>query len=169
MYNSKKISGFSFGKIIYMKRLIYFFVFLFFITVSAGSQQLLASLEKLNWLEGDWIRTNTKPGRSGSEHWQKISATEWQGTGITMKGTDTSFVEKLKLVANDGAIFYVADVTGNNGQVFFKFTRFDENGFTCENPRHDFPKKIDYQRNGNSLKATISGDGKSIEYLFEKK
>jgi len=153
-----------------MKQHFYLFLFFFLVTISAAfSQQVSPSLEKINWLEGSWVRTNVKPGRSGSEHWRKISATEWQGNGVNMKGTDTTFVEKLQLIVKDGAVFYVADVPENKGKVLFKFTRLDENGFTCENPNHDFPKKIDYQRNGNILKATISGDGKSIDYLFEKK
>jgi hypothetical protein len=28
---------------------------------------------------------------------------------------------------------------------------------------------ISYQKDGNKIKATISGDGKSIDYLFKKK
>ena len=33
----------------------------------------------------------------------------------------------------------------------------------------DFPKRISYQSDGVDLTATISGDGRSIEYLFQKK
>jgi len=44
-----------------------------------------------------------------------------------------------------------------------------DNSFVCENPQHDFPKKISYLKEGNKIKATISGDGKSFDYLFEKK
>ncbi|HEV8284256.1 MAG TPA: DUF6265 family protein [Chitinophagaceae bacterium] len=127
------------------------------------------NFKKLDWLEGTWIRTNVKPGRSANERWIKVSATEWQGFGLNMKGQDTTLLEKLKLIIKDNTIYYVADVPENKQPVFFKLTEISENGFVCENPEHDFPKKISYQKEGNKLKATISGDGKSIDYFFEKK
>jgi hypothetical protein len=124
---------------------------------------------KLNWLEGNWALTNAKAGHSGNEHWYKISSTELKGTGVNLKGRDTVFVEKFKLVVKGDAIYYVADVSENKQPVDFKLTEISETAFTCENPEHDFPKKIRYEKNGNSLKATISGDGKSIDYYFVKK
>jgi len=150
------------------KVLLFFILIILFAANKSTGQQNTTDFNKLSWLQGNWKRTNVKKRRSGSEHWEKISAREWKGTGITMKGTDTSVVEKMRLTLKDDGIYFVADVSGNNGSVFFKVTQLDENGFTCENPVHDFPKKIEYRLTGKSLKATISGDGKSIDYLFEK-
>ena len=144
-------------------------VLLFSVTLLQGQSVTSTDFKKLSWLEGTWTRTNSKPGRSGNERWVKKSASEWQGWGVSMSGKDTAFVEKLKLVIKEGGIFYVADVPENKQAVYFKFTELTDNQFTCENPQHDFPKKISYQRNGNKLKAIISGDGKAMEYLFEKK
>ncbi|WP_315820030.1 hypothetical protein [Paraflavitalea speifideaquila] len=62
----------------------------------------------------------------------------------------------------------MADVPQNKEPVYFKLTAITKDGFTCENPNHDFPKKIDYKLDGNKLRATISGDGKAIDYLFER-
>ncbi len=124
--------------------------------------------KKLDWLEGTWARTNSKPGRSAHEKWQKISSTEWSGIGVNMKGNDTAFVEKLKLVVKDDNIYYVADIVENKQPVFFRLTSLTNDGFVCENPQHDFPKKISYQKDGEKIKATISGDGKSIDYMFER-
>jgi len=120
---------------------------------------------KIEWLSGAWTRTNAKAGRSGAEIWTKKSATEITGRGISLKGADTTFVEKLKIVAKDGKLFYVADVP-NQAETWFEFTEITEHGFVCENPKHDFPKKISYQLTGNDLKATISGDGKAVDYMF---
>ena len=125
--------------------------------------------QKLDWLKGTWTRLGMKPGRTGYESWQKISSVEWKGSGVNMKGTDTAFVEKLKLVRKDKIIYYVADMAENKEPVYFKLTVITDNSFVCENPQHDFPKKIIYQKKGNKLMATISGDGKSFDYLFEKK
>jgi hypothetical protein len=123
---------------------------------------------KLSWLEGTWTRTNAKPGRSGTERWTRAEGNILMGWGVSMKGTDTSFVEKLKIVIKSGDIYYVSDVPENPKPVDFKLTFVDGNSFVCENPAHDFPKKIAYYRDGNNLRAVISGDGKEIEYLFRR-
>ena len=121
---------------------------------------------KLAWIEGTWTRTNSKAGQSGIESWQKISPFEFRGSGVTLKGADTLFIEKLKIEIRDNSIYYVSDVPENPNPISFTLTEITESGFVCENPQHDFPKKILYQLNGKSLKATISGDGKSIDYFF---
>jgi hypothetical protein len=123
----------------------------------------------VEWLVGSWTRTNAKPGRSGVERWTKLNAHELKGLGVNMKGTDTTFVEKIRLVAKDGELFYVADVPENKSEVFFRITELSSTGFVCENPQHDFPKKIAYKLEGNVLKATISGNGKEMDYLFIRK
>jgi hypothetical protein len=122
----------------------------------------------VDWLVGKWTRTNSKPGRSGVEIWTKNGANELIGRGISLKGTDTSFVEKLKIVRKDGKLFYVADVPDNHGETWFEFTTITVKSFVCENPKHDFPKNISYELNGRELKARISGDGKSVDYLFTR-
>lgn len=109
-----------------------------------------------------------KPGQSGSERWTKISGTELSGLGLTMKGPDTVSFEKLKLIVKDEDVFYLADLPENKGRVYFRLTEISETSFTCENAEHDFPKKITYQKDGERLKATISGNGRSINYFFEK-
>lgn len=135
----------------------------------AAAQAVTArNFNKLKWLAGTWNRTNAKAGRLEKESWSLASATELNGSGFMIRGNDTLVVEKLKILVKDNSIFYAADVKGNNGIVYFKLTSLDSNGFSCENPEHDFPKKIVYLRQGRQLKATISGNGKSIDYLFEK-
>jgi hypothetical protein len=167
LYNTSELRSDSFDpKITDMKKLL---VIGLLVIMQTSYAQVSSDLKKISWLEGKWERTNTKPGKKGFEVWTKVSSTEWRGNGVNLSGTDTTFVEKLKLVVKDGTPYYVADVPENQKQVFFKFTEFTDNGFVCENPQHDFPKKISYQREGDKLKAIISGDGKSIEYHFVRR
>jgi hypothetical protein len=133
------------------------------------SRKTVDDFNKLKWLEGSWTRTNAKPGRSGIEEWRRSGDNELIGWGVNLKGTDTAFVEKFKLVIKDNAIYYAADVPENKGVVYFKVTGLTNSGFACENPAHDFPKKIEYKREGKKLTAVISGDGKSMDYIFERK
>ena len=64
------------------------------------SSQAQTDLKKLTWLTGTWERTNAKTGRSGVEIWKVISDVEMTGRGISLKGNDTTFVEKLKIIIN---------------------------------------------------------------------
>lgn len=147
-----------------MKKL---FLLLFVLLLTSTYAQ--TDLSQLEWLLGHWNRTNAKPGRSGVERWQKNSATEFVGRGINLKGTDTVFVEKLKIMVKEDAVFYVADVPQNSEPVLFKATSMTASSVVFENPQHDFPKKIAYELDGKKLKATISADGKAIDYWFERK
>jgi len=139
-------------------------VFALAVITTANAQ---SDVGKVEWLTGTWTRTNAKPGRSGAEIWTK-KGNELIGKGVSLKGADTTFIEKLRIVSKDGKLFYVPDVPENKGEVWFEFTSLTDEGFVCENPKHDFPKKIVYKVDGKNLKATVSGDGKSIDYLFTR-
>ena len=153
-----------------MKETVVMLMFCLSVAITCGQQAPnSADFKKLHWLEGPWVRTNAKPGYSGEERWNKVSPIQLKGVGVTMKGADTMFVEKFMLVVKNNAIYYVADVPENKQPVDFKLTEISATGFTCENAAHDFPKMIRYEKEGHVIKATISGNGKSFEYLFKKK
>jgi len=132
------------------------------------STQTTDNFKKLKWIEGTWRRTDSKDGQSGHERWLKSTPHELRGYGVTMKGQDTLFVEKLRILIKEDNLYYVADVPENQNVVYFKLTEITNSGFVCENPDHDFPKRIAYQAENNKLKASISGNGKSMDFHFEK-
>ncbi len=121
----------------------------------------------LEWLIGKWQRTNSKAGQSGYESWDKTSSIKFTGTGITQEGEKTIFEEQLELSIQDDQIFYIVRLKGDPKPVAFKLTFISKDAFICENPEHDFPKKIAYTRNGKNVKAVISGNGHSVDYNFK--
>lgn len=138
------------------------------LTIIGCNQPKSKKLAQLEWIQGTWNRTNTKTGRTAHERWERLPDGSWQGWGVTFTGSDTSFLEKIKIIEKDGKLFYVADVPENEEPVYFEFTALTPSGFICENPDHDFPKQIEYILNGDRLEAITSGDGKSISFQFEK-
>jgi hypothetical protein len=151
-----------------MKKLLFAIVFVVASAVVYGQPNPKQDFRKLKWLTGNWKRTDAGPGRNGTETWSVASATCFKGLGVTLKGKDTVSLEKLSLIIKGNDIFYVADVTGNPKPVYFKMTSITGDSFVCENPEHDFPKKISYKLVGDKIEASISGNGKSIPYNFVK-
>lgn len=126
------------------------------------------SIKQLKWLSGTWERQSPKQGQSAFESWG-ITKNELSGLGVSMKGTDTVFMEKLSIIKKDQDLYYVANVSQNAAPTFFKITSISKRGFVSENLQHDFPKKIEYLLEGEMLTATISGGGKEIPFVFTKK
>ena len=148
------------------KKLLLIISLLLLIHVSNAQESNKQKFKKLEWLTGKWIRTNSSAGQSGYETWDKVSDLKLSGKGNTLKGKEVIFTENLELTVKENDIFYVVTVSGETEPVYFKLTEINNNGFTCENPKHDFPKKIIYSHSGNRAKAVISGDGKSVDYNF---
>lgn len=128
-----------------------------------SSQQ---KFKKLEWLVGKWTRTNAKAGESGYETWNKTADLKLTGKGVTLSGKKVTFVEDLAFIVKGTDIFYTVIVSGEKKPVYFKLTELSKDSFTCENPSHDFPKKIAYHRDGDQIKAVISGNGQSVDYIF---
>jgi hypothetical protein len=73
---------------------------------------------------------------------------------------DTVFSEHVRLEDANGKLAYIVTVPGQNNEqpVHFEMTSSNESQVIFENPQHDFPNKIIYNKVGNdSLVAEISG------------
>lgn len=126
-------------------------------------------LKSLEWLIGSWERTNVKAGMKSTEKWHGDASSELTGVGITLHGKDTAFLEKMRIIEKENNIYYIADVKENPEPVYFKFVTITAGGFICENPEHDFPKRIQYNLNDSILTVTISAGNKFQKYLFVRK
>lgn len=131
-----------------------------------------AALKRLSWLIGTW-KSATSEGATGFEVWRAETPQLFVGTGYTMKGTDTTWSEKLRIEATESGLFYVADVAHNAAPVRFKMTRQDSTTTVFENPKHDFPTRIIYKRLADgSLHARIEGVRKGketgVDFVFSQ-
>jgi len=151
-----------------MKHLSFCALLLLLGSTSFAQKRTALDFKKLEWLSGNWTRINMKPGRTGTESWKKVSPAKLTGEGITMRGKDTIFVEKLSLVLKGNDIYYVAEVSDGKPPVSFKLTHLTDSSFICENPQHDFPTKIAYTLKDGRITAIVSGGDRSEEYIFVK-
>lgn len=119
----------------------------------------------LDWLEGEWV---ARDGDSVTlETWRRGPGAELVGDGRTRVGGEVVHTEALRVERRAAGVFYVATPSGQATTAF----RLAESGpghavFVA--PDHDFPKRIEYRRDGDRLHVRISGDAdqRTAEWAF---
>ncbi len=114
-------------------------------------------LDKWN---GEWVAENGE--EQFLETWQPLHTTEMSGYGALVLSGDTVFSEHIRLISENGDIFYVVSTKENNNvPVRFKLTTSNATKWVFENPSHDFPTKITYKlETENALTAIVEGPDK---------
>lgn len=132
-------------------------------------------IQKANWFLGEWGNTS-KEGEL-TERWKKENDSLFLGESyFVVGGKDTVFAEHVKLWESNGKLTYTAKVPNQNDNeaVDFVMTSSNENQIVFENPQHDFPNKIVYNKIGrDSLVAEIfgteKGKPKSEKFAMKKR
>jgi uncharacterized protein YciI len=117
-----------------------------------------------SFLQGTWKMEN----KEIYEHWDQLNTHSLKGFSYTLKEGKMSISEYLDISSIGKEITYTATVLNqNNGKgIAFKLTKTDST-FTFENPNHDFPKKIVYQKlNDDEMFVQIS-DGKQKVFAYK--
>ncbi len=120
-------------------------------------------IKKPDFMFGIWNRLNDRPGERTYEVWRK----DFTGIGFTMKKSDTVFKEILSIITLKDTLYLQVEAV-NEAPTLFKFTNQTITSFTCENPQNDFPKKIKYYLESGNLKAVVSNDELSIDFIFNR-
>ena len=125
------------------------------------------TISEVEWLLGKWKRVNDNNDFQTYEFWERNSSSSLKGIGFSLRGTDTTFVERLTLSEKDGKLCYIADTRQNDDPVVFELTSLTENSFISQNLEHDFPKMITYLLEGDRMTATISdGGNQKVDFIF---
>ena len=125
-------------------------------------------LENFDWLVGKWQRTNEEQGKLTYEYWDKVNDREYSGIGFTMAKEDTLRQEKLKLIKLAEQWELEVKVPEEINSITFKVEEYGDHSFKCINDSIAFPSVINYLKEGNNLKATVSGDSLKIDFEFSK-
>ncbi|HEV7342101.1 MAG TPA: DUF6265 family protein [Sphingopyxis sp.] len=143
--------------------------------VTAGLSMVLAAAspavaaDDLAWLAGQWASET-------GDRWTEESWTPPRGGGMlghsrTGRGDVMREFEFLRIAAGaDGTLAYIAQPQGG-ASVAFRLVRHDTTSATFENAAHDYPQRIHYVRDGDTLTATISRiDGsKPMRWTFRRR
>jgi len=114
-----------------------------------------ATIADVAWMAGTWITTEAT--RTVEEHWTPPAGGAMLAVSRTIAGGRLAEFEFLRMVERDGGLVYVAQPNGRP-PTDFAMTRIDAASVTFENPEHDFPKTIRYEkRTDGALVASIAG------------
>jgi hypothetical protein len=124
------------------------------------------SLSAVEWMLGDWARTGETTVIR--ETWHRASDDTFEGDSITSSIADGDVLayESLRLVAMSEGVFYIAKVAEHELPVPFRLTRCTDNVAVFENPDHDAPKRLTYDRSMSgdkkfttTFEVTLEGEG----------
>ena len=128
------------------------------LVISCKKDNLADKLNPAQWIVGNWEQKTDKGILT--ESWQRLNDSVFVGSCYFINESDTLHRETMLLEQRADSITYSANVTGQNNDkaVPFTFTTANTNSLVFENPTHDYPQKIVYQKNkSNDLVVTVSG------------
>jgi hypothetical protein len=143
-------------------RLCCLFGLVLLLAIGAGASEAAEeppSLDELAFMTGSWS------GRSGSVEMEEMWTSPKGGVMLGLHRDVTpgkpAFFEFLRIEERNGRVIYIASPKGRGGTEF-PLAKIEDSVVVFENLEHDYPQRIIYQRDGESLTARIEGvvDGK---------
>ncbi len=125
-----------------------------------------AAAADLSWMSGCWVQTDGD--RWTEECWTVPRAGQLMGSGRSGDGDGVRSFEFMRIApGEDGAsVFWGAP--GGRAAVPFREVSAGLRDIAFENPAHDFPTRVRYWREGETLNAEVSGGegAKPIRWKF---
>lgn len=148
---------------------------LFLIALALATPAHAQSLDDLAWLKGCWRTEAPREAESGSqttEVWIDPPGPALLGYSFTQGEGQVQGWEQMRIDAADGGRPRFVAMPGGGAPVEFRMAeQFNLDAPTqiavFENPAHDYPQRIAYQRDRNRLTATISRADGSDPHTFE--
>lgn len=113
-----------------------------------------ATLDDLAWMTGSWSATS-EDGTVSEEHWTTPAGRLMVGMHRDVRKDGGAFFEFLRIEETAEGIHYVASPRGGPATAF-RLTGSTPHRAVFENPDHDFPQRIVYRRDGDTLCAGIA-------------
>ena len=123
--------------------------------VPAAAHAQSARLDDASWLRGCWEETT--PRGTVEERWLAPRGGSMLNLGRTVRDGRLLEYEVVLLTEQDGRLAYEAHPSGQ-ASTTFRSIHVSDSLLVFEDPAHDFPQRVAYQRQGtDSLLAWIEG------------
>ena len=113
------------------------------------------ALSDLAWLAGSW--SGTTRGIEMEEHWTAPKGNSMVGLHRDVGKGRTMLFEFLRIEQQGDQIVYLSMPNGRSPATPFPLKEVSGTRVVFENPKHDFPQRIIYWKDGNDLRARIEG------------
>ncbi|MEZ6013899.1 MAG: DUF6265 family protein [Planctomycetota bacterium] len=119
-----------------------------------------AAIEDVAWLSGAWVGTKGAEGATSiEERWtQPLGGAMLAVSRTVSRGKMVAF-EYLRIIEREAGLIYVAQ-PGGAPPTEFVLTELDGTRAVFENPRHDFPQRIEYELAAEGALAASIGYAK---------
>lgn len=128
-----------------------------------------SAIDDVSWLSGCWEYSSG--ARTVEEHWLAPRARTMMSAGRTVQGDKLVEFETVIIREQDGRLAYEAHPSGQPSAVFLS-QRVGEREVVFENRQHDFPQRVGYKRDGDTLVAWIegprNGQTRRIEFPYHR-
>lgn len=127
-------------------------------------------LEKVEWLTGCWEMASGR--RTVEEHWLPPRGGTMINVGRTVREGKTIEHEFVIIRPQDGHLAYEAHPSGQAPAVFLS-RELTDSLVVFENPAHDFPQRVAYERRGPDsalawIEGTSEGKTRRIEFPYRR-
>ncbi|HEL3173522.1 TPA: DUF6265 family protein [Stenotrophomonas maltophilia] len=130
--------------------------------LALGSSAVTAAPARFDWLAGHWCGGTEE--RRLDEVWLPEAGGALLGMSRTLSCGDMEAFEYMRLVPAGKAAGLHVQPNGVAATTFV-IAEHGANWVVLENLQNDFPKRIEYRRDGASLQASISGPGDDRKIL----
>ena len=131
--------------------------------------QSRTGVDQVAWLAGCWQYTAGQ--RTVEEQWMAPRGHTMLSAGRTVQAEKLVEYEMVLIREQDGRLAYESHPSGQPSAVFLSRT-IAEHEIVFENLQHDFPQRIGYKRDGDSLLAWIegarNGQARRVEFPYKR-
>jgi hypothetical protein len=129
-----------------------------------------SGVQTIGWLTGCWAQESA--AAVVEEHWMSPRAHSMLGIGRTIRNGKVVEYEWVLISERSGQLIYEAHPSGQPGAEFVANSATGVRA-VFENPDHDFPQQIGYERTGRNaltawIQGKINGSTRRVEFRYTR-
>ena len=129
-----------------------------------------ATIDRVKWLQGCW--QTTRGEATIEEQWMAPRGGTMLGMGRTVRGGKIAEYELVLIKEQGAALAYEAHPSGQPSATFLSTTASDTS-VVFENPKHDFPQRVGYQRDGSDglqawIDGEVNGKARRVDFAYRR-
>lgn len=142
-------------------------LFILFGCQSGDTEVSCPDAGQLSWLKGTWKLVD----EDVYEQWTTDGDSRLVGLSFAIEKGDTVLMENMTVEITNGQGAFVVRVVDQNENkpIAFPLTRCAEGRLLFENPQHDFPQRVAYERGEDgTLLAWVEGGDRKLTFTYQR-